>query len=85
MGFVVIDVLAGYGFNLNDPTAVMANPYTQLFSNIVFAALYLSLPYIFMLAIDVRGRKKRKLQNDRVKKLTEEYFKETPSGTTTQA
>ncbi|MCW3983560.1 MAG: hypothetical protein NWE96_06140 [Candidatus Bathyarchaeota archaeon] len=84
MGFILIDVLAGYGFNLNDPAAVMANPYTQLFSNIFFAAFYLSLPYIFMLAIDVRGRKKRRLQNDRVKKLTEEYFKEKPSDATTQ-
>ncbi|MCL5877647.1 MAG: hypothetical protein M1540_07540 [Candidatus Bathyarchaeota archaeon] len=76
MGFVVIDILAGNGFNLADPNTVMANPYTQLFSNIFFAAFYLSLPYIFMLAIDVRGKKRRKLQNERVKKLTDEYFKE---------
>jgi hypothetical protein len=81
-GFVLVDVLnTQFGINLTDPSAVMANPYMGLFGNLFFAAFYLSVPYILMLSIDYRSRKKRKAQAEHVKQITDEYFKakqETP-------
>jgi hypothetical protein len=45
-----------------------------MFGNIFFAAFYLSLPYIFMVAIDIRSRKKKKLQDEKVKQLTDDFM-----------
>jgi hypothetical protein len=71
--FVLIDVLAGYGLDFTNPAVILSNPYMGLFGNIVFAALYLSLPYIFMIAIDIQLRKKRKQQDEKAKELTHEF------------
>ncbi len=73
---ILVDVLASYGFNLAD--LILNNPYTQMFSNIVFAAFYLSLPYILMIAIDIRGRKKQKEKVEHVKKITDDFFNKKP-------
>ena len=72
--FVLIDVLAGYGLDFTNPTVILSNPYMGLLGNIVFAAFYLSLPYIFMIAIDIRSRKKRKQQDEKAKELTDEFM-----------
>lgn len=74
-GFILLDVLKGYGLDLSDSNMILTNPYTQLFSNVFFAAFYLSLPYIFMIAIDAYSRKKRKQKTAKIKNLTDEYFK----------
>jgi hypothetical protein len=75
---ILVDILASYGFNLTDPNLILNNPYTQMFSNIVFAALYLSIPYILMIAIDIHGRKKQKEKVEHVKKITDDFFNKKP-------
>ena len=74
-GFVLLDALKGYGWDFSDPAALLANPFTQLFSNLLFAVFYLSLPYVLMLGIDLYGRKKSQNEQQRIKHLTDEYFK----------
>jgi uncharacterized membrane protein len=71
--FVLIDVIARYGLDFTNPAVIMSNPYMGLFGNIVFAAFYLSLPYIFMVAIDLQLRKRRKQQDEKAKELTHEF------------
>ena len=61
-GSVLFDVLKGYGLDLSDPNLILSNSFTHLFSNIFFAIFYLSLPYVFMIAIDLRSIKKGKLR-----------------------
>jgi len=78
LGFILIDFFkSAYGFDLSDPAMLLANPYMQVFGNIAFAIFYLSLPYVFMIAIDYRGRKKRKVQDEHVKKITDEFYSRT--------
>jgi hypothetical protein len=72
--FILIDVLAGYGLDFTNPAVILSNPYMGMFGNIFFAAFYLSLPYIFMVAIDIRSRKKKKLQDEKVKQLTDDFM-----------
>jgi hypothetical protein len=74
-GFLLLDVLKGYGFDLSDPAVLFSNPFTLLFTNAIFAGLYLSLPYIFMVAIDVRARKKKKQKDAKIKTLTDEFYR----------
>lgn len=75
--FVLVDVLADYGFTISQE-ALLSNSNLQLFSNVFFASFYLSLPYIFMIAIDVRGRKKRKQKKDHIKELTDDFSTTNP-------
>lgn len=75
--FVLIDVLAGYGMDFTNPSLILANPYMRLFGNIAFAAFYLSLPYMVMIALDFRAKKNRKQQKQRdqmTKQLTDEFM-----------
>jgi hypothetical protein len=62
--FVILDAI--------DPTALYSAPYAQIFSNPIFALIYLSLPYIVMLGIDIYGRKKKK-GIEKLKDLTDNY------------
>jgi hypothetical protein len=73
-GFLLLDVVKGYGFDLSDPAVLFSNPFTQLFTNAAFAVFYLSLPYIVMIALDISSRKKRKVKENKIKALTDEYF-----------
>jgi hypothetical protein len=61
--FVLVDILKGYGLDLTNPTLLYSNPYTSLFTNPYFAALYLATPYIIMISIDLHNKKKRNLKN----------------------
>jgi hypothetical protein len=80
LGFILLDFFkSAYGFDMSDPTVLLANPYMQVFGNIIFAVFYLSLPYVLMIAIDYRGRKKRKVQDEHVKKITDEFYSRTPT------
>lgn len=47
---VLLGVVKNFGLNLSDPN--LPHAYSQLFGNAFFAFFYLSLPFIFMLAID---------------------------------
>jgi hypothetical protein len=78
-GFVLIDVLNKTAIiDLTTPEAIMSIPYMGLFTNLFFAAFYLAIPYILMLTIDYRSKKKRKdAQTQRMKNLTDEFFKKT--------
>jgi hypothetical protein len=71
LGFILVDF---FNFDLANSAVLLTNPYMQLFTNIVFATFYLALPYIVMLAIDYRARKKRVGQQEHLKKITDEYF-----------
>jgi len=60
--FIVIDSLNYFfHFNLSDSIAA----YAGWFTNPMFAVFYLSVPYVFMLTIDFRARKKQKNENTR--------------------
>ena len=56
LAFVVEDVLITYGDRPVDQIFNLAN----LFSNPFLAAGYLSIPYLLMLTLDIRSRKRRK-------------------------
>ncbi len=76
--FVLVDVLRlSYGLDFTNQEWILANPYTSLFNNLYFAVFYLSLPYIFMLAIDWQA--KRCKQRERLKKLTDNYVAKAPA------
>lgn len=47
------------GLNLSD-SKIFSGSFTWLFGNAVFAGFYLALPFIFMLALDIRAIRKRK-------------------------
>jgi hypothetical protein len=46
------------GFDLSNPNTLLANPYAHIFSNGLFAFFYLSLPFIFMIVVDLRDMTK---------------------------
>jgi hypothetical protein len=83
--FVLIDVLAGYGLDFTNPAVILANPYMALFGNIFFAVFYLSLPYIFMIAIDLRSKKKLKQQKEQLKETTDDVTRHDGKSETTTA
>jgi hypothetical protein len=63
--FVILDAI--------DPTVLYSASFLQIFTNPIFASVYLSLPYIVMLAIDLRGRQKKKA-SQKIAKLTDNYL-----------
>lgn len=63
--FVILDAI--------DPSALYSAPFAQIFNNPIFAVIYLSLPYLVMLGIDVYGRKKKK-GIEKLKNLTDNYY-----------
>jgi hypothetical protein len=50
-----------------------------MFNNLVIATLYLVLPYILMIALDIRSRNRNKKKED-LEMLTETYVENAPSG-----
>jgi hypothetical protein len=46
------------GVNPADPS-VLTNPFLPVFNNVVFSFFYLTLPFIFMVALDLRAATKR--------------------------
>lgn len=58
-GSVVLGLLNVAGLDLANPT-VLSDPFTMLFGNAGFAGFYLTLPFLFMVAIDLRSIRKHK-------------------------
>jgi len=65
LAFMVLDVISNYGQGPMDQLLSFA----VLFSNPLFAGLYLSMPYVLMLVLDMHSRKsgKKKEELDEVK------------------
>lgn len=58
-GSTLLGALGGVGLDLSDPN-MLSSPFTWIFGNGFFAGFYLALPFIFMLALDIRAIRKRK-------------------------
>jgi hypothetical protein len=58
-GSAMLGLLNWAGLDLTNPT-VLSGPFTALFGNTVFAGFYLSLPFLFMVAMDLRSMRKHK-------------------------
>ena len=59
-GSALLGLLQGVGLDLSNPS-VLANPFNLLFGNVVFAFLYLALPFIFMVAVDLGVNENKKI------------------------
>lgn len=60
VAFVVQDVIMAYGYgSLGNMLGLV-----MFLSNPVFAAAYLSTPYVLMLLLDLRSRKRRKMDKE---------------------
>jgi hypothetical protein len=46
------------GWDLSNPKTLLANRYAQVFNSGVFSALFLSVPFAFMIAMDLRAMAK---------------------------
>jgi hypothetical protein len=60
LAFVILDVLKTYGGNLLNQMLSLS----FLFSNPILAGLYLSIPYITLIALDLRCRKRNKAKEE---------------------
>jgi len=60
LAFMVLDVISNYGQGPMDQLLSFA----VLFSNPLFAGLYLSMPYVLMLVLDMHSRKSRKKKEE---------------------
>ncbi len=57
---LIFDFLKGYGVDLTNPNNILSSFFAPVFGNVFFAVFYLCLPYIFMVAVDLRLNKKIK-------------------------
>jgi len=71
LALITVDILEGYSeTSLNQLLGL-----SFIFNNIVVAAVYLALPYIFMIALDIRARNKNK-KKENLEMLTETYVED---------
>jgi hypothetical protein len=61
VAFVLMDILQSYA----GASLAQLLSFAFLFNNPVLAALYLSLPYLIMIGVDVRSRRQNKAKNDK--------------------
>jgi hypothetical protein len=50
------------GFDLSNPHTLLSNPFAKVLGNGIFAFFYLSLPFIFMIAVDLRAMTKQRIK-----------------------
>jgi hypothetical protein len=75
LALITVDILESYGAaSLNQLLGL-----SFMFNNLVIAALYLALPYILMVALDVRSRNRNKKKED-LEMLTENYVENATNG-----
>lgn len=48
------------GFDLSNPNTLLSNPFAKVLGNGIFAFLFLSLPFIFMIVVDLRAMTKQR-------------------------
>ncbi len=51
----LFDAAKWFGWDLSNPKILLANRYAQVFNSSLFSALFLSLPFVFMIAMDLRS------------------------------
>ena len=51
----IFAILKTAGVDLSNPNTLLHNPLAKIFSNSLFALFYLSLPFIFMVALDLHA------------------------------
>jgi hypothetical protein len=51
----IFEGLKTVGFDLSNPNTLLSSSYAQIFRNDIFAFFYLSLPFIFMIVVDLRA------------------------------
>jgi hypothetical protein len=56
----IFDGLKAAGCDLSNPNTLLSNSYAKVFSNGYFAFFYLSLPFIFMIIVDLRAMAKQR-------------------------
>lgn len=54
----LFDAAKWFGWDLSNPKTLLTNRYAQVFNNALFSALFLSLPFVFMIAMDLRAMMK---------------------------
>ena len=54
----LFDAAKWFGWDLSNPKTLLANRYAQVFNSAVFSALFLSLPFVFMIGLDLRAMMK---------------------------
>lgn len=67
--FVLLDILESLGWSISGWIQHSVN----FFTNPVFAMLYLALPYIVMVTLDYRSRKRKK-QSRKIEAMTQAYL-----------
>jgi hypothetical protein len=57
----ILGTLKGVGLDLSNPRTILSNSYARIFNNSLFSLFYLSLPFVVMVAMDLRaiGKAKR--------------------------
>ena len=79
LALITLDILEIYGAaSLNQLLGL-----SFIFNNLVIAALYLALPYILMIALDIRSRNKNKKKED-LETLTENHVENATNGQKSQ-
>jgi hypothetical protein len=51
----LFDAAKWFGYDLSNPKTLLANRYAQVFNSALFSAFFLSLPFVFMIAMDLRA------------------------------
>ena len=75
LALITVDILESYGAaSLNQLLGL-----SFIFNNLVIASLYLALPYILMIALDIRSRNNNKKKED-LESLTENYVENATNG-----
>ena len=55
---VLFDAFKWAGWDLSNPNTLLSNQYARVFGNSWFSALYLSVPFVFMIVLDIRAMMK---------------------------
>jgi hypothetical protein len=60
MTTAILDGLSAVGLDLSNPNILLSSPIAQVVQNAYFAFFYLSLPFVFMVVVELRAMRKHK-------------------------